>query len=221
MDDAGGQPRVIVDLSNVCRDASLGPAHHKAAWDRFGRVISAGWPAGSRSATRWTAWRSSSLRTSAGWPAWPTASSVPSASFGPGRATRSAMRWTSSCRACGPRERTSTGFAGARSAGGVGTFLRRESAHFKVSCDACESSWGLAACGSCRARVPYLNTAGDAPQQPDRYAPGLLDRDYGRDVLAVPCLRGSGDAYVCPACRTCPGGQDPCGPNCAQATGPV
>ena len=65
------------------------------------------------------------------------------------------------------------------------------------------------------------HTAVDPPQQPDRCAPGLLDRDYGRDVLAVPCLRGSGDAYVCPACRTSPGGQERGRPNCAQATGPV
>jgi len=36
-----GDPQVIVDLSNVCRDESLGESPNKAAWGRFERVMKA------------------------------------------------------------------------------------------------------------------------------------------------------------------------------------
>ena len=41
MDIGGDDPQVIVDLSNVCRDESLGAAATKATWDRFVRVMKA------------------------------------------------------------------------------------------------------------------------------------------------------------------------------------
>lgn len=101
---------------------------------------------------------------------------------------------------------------------GQGSFVGRGAAHFLVRCDSCESSWGLASCGGCGARVPYLATGAKGPTHRERLELDLLDREHGRDVLAVPCLReGEADAYVCPACRGCPGGEESCGPRCARA----
>src|SRR4051794_23628982 len=36
-----GDPGVIADLSNICRDESLAPSRSKAAWSRFERVMGA------------------------------------------------------------------------------------------------------------------------------------------------------------------------------------
>ena len=104
--------------------------------------------------------------------------------------------------------------------GGIGSFRGRGASHFVVDCGSCGSQWGLHACGSCGARVPYLDAGAKPPEQHHGgIVLDLLDRSYGRDVLAVPCLRAeAGDAYVCPNCRACPGGAEPCGPNCARAT---
>lgn len=102
--------------------------------------------------------------------------------------------------------------------GGAGAFLGRGASHFVVECGECDSSWGLDACGKCGGRVPYLNAGAARPESGDVFALGMLDRSFGRDVLAIPCVRtGAEEEYVCPRCRACTGSDETCGPNCARA----
>ena len=102
--------------------------------------------------------------------------------------------------------------------GARGAFLGRGPSHFVVECGSCGSNWGLDACGKCGCRVPYLDAGSRRPDQDDTFVLDLLDRSFGRDVLAVPCVRaGEESAYVCPKCHTCAGSDEPCGPNCARA----
>jgi hypothetical protein len=72
--------------------------------------------------------------------------------------------------------------------------------HFKLACEACGTSWGMRPCVNCGARIPFL--ALDAKQRPNRRPVALserLDREYGRDMLAIPRADVE-DAFHCPVC---------------------
>lgn len=102
-----------------------------------------------------------------------------------------------------------------------GEFLSRGTAHFVVECGACGSSWGMDACGKCSARVPYLDVGATSDEGNEDFVLDLLDRTFGRDVLAAPCVQaGSDEQYVCPSCTACAGSDQSCGPNCARPTAP-
>lgn len=75
----------------------------------------------------------------------------------------------------------------------------RDKAQVACTCRACESIWGLRACGNCRTRYPYLRPKADARVTgPD--GPGWVNEAYGRDVLAIPRDGGTGEAFQCPWC---------------------
>jgi hypothetical protein len=84
--------------------------------------------------------------------------------------------------------------------GGAGRFLPWAEGHFKCACEACGTSWGLRPCAACEARVPFLELA--ATQRSNRRSVAQserLDREYGRDLLAIPRADAE-DAFHCPAC---------------------
>jgi hypothetical protein len=72
--------------------------------------------------------------------------------------------------------------------------LRRDANFYEFSCSDCGAQWGVRTC-RCGVRVPFLGTGSTASAQ-DR-GPGWIDRDVGRDVLAVP--QGE-NAFECSAC---------------------
>jgi hypothetical protein len=85
----------------------------------------------------------------------------------------------------------------------TGIFSPRGSGCFFVHCRVCDARWGLDRCGSCQARVPFLDAKASADDATD---PDRLDRYYGRDVLAVPSADPDREGgFVCPRCHAGPG----------------
>ena len=88
---------------------------------------------------------------------------------------------------------------------GLGAFRSLGSHHFELSCTSCGSAWGLHACGECGGRIPFLALGDEQPAEPwdDRGAltGERLDREHGRDVLAIPLEQPGGEhSFACPAC---------------------
>ena len=81
------------------------------------------------------------------------------------------------------------------------TLTLRGASSFTCSCD-CGAEWGTAACGSCKAKVPFLRTI-SAETLRDEAQTGSgadwVDRVFGQDVLAAP-HRGEPGRWRCQVC---------------------
>lgn len=64
---------------------------------------------------------------------------------------------------------------------------------YRISCDQCQSTWGLRTCAECQEQLPFL----DSPANRPGADPLAADAAYGCDVLALPSAAG---IYLCPAC---------------------
>lgn len=73
--------------------------------------------------------------------------------------------------------------------------------NFLFTCAACGTSWGLRPCAACQAGIPFLKL--NPGQRPERRSVAAsserLDREYGRDLLAVPRADGE-ESFCCPSC---------------------
>ena len=79
---------------------------------------------------------------------------------------------------------------------------------FRCRCRECKCSWGLRVCDRCGQRYPFLLLGVRVvPPEPAASWVGWVDRCFGRDVMAVPCLRSPQTAYICPRCGVCGAGE--------------
>ena len=88
---------------------------------------------------------------------------------------------SSICPACGSQADLLGGF-------------KPDTRYYEYRCDDCNARWGVRTC-SCNQRVPFMEIA-SPPAASDR-SPGWVDRQFGRDVLAIPAGQGS---FECSGC---------------------
>jgi hypothetical protein len=71
---------------------------------------------------------------------------------------------------------------------------------YRITCNACQSTWGLRPC-SCGKAYPFLqlHVSVSIHQNLDQ----TLRHPLGRDVFAVPCSVGVAEAFICPHCGNC------------------
>jgi hypothetical protein len=75
--------------------------------------------------------------------------------------------------------------------------FKPDTRYYEYRCDDCNARWGVRTC-SCNQRVPFMEVA-SAQSASDRL-PGWVDRQFGRDVLAIPAGEGSFECSGC-GCR--------------------
>jgi hypothetical protein len=88
---------------------------------------------------------------------------------------------TSICLVCGSEADLTRGFTS-------------DTNFYEYRCDDCNARWGVRTC-SCNQRVAFMETGSLA--LPSDRSPGWVDRQFGRDVLAVPTGKGS---FECSGC---------------------
>lgn len=88
---------------------------------------------------------------------------------------------SSICPACGSQADLLGGF-------------KPDTRYYEYRCDDCNARWGVRTC-TCNQRVPFMEIV-SAPSASDR-SPGWVDRQFGRDVLAIPVGQG---AFECSRC---------------------
>lgn len=72
---------------------------------------------------------------------------------------------------------------------------------FEVECSSCGCSWGLAICGECHERYPFIRVNKIEDYLPDTQQPGWQEFSIGQDMLATPHLLANGEvAFECPWC---------------------
>lgn len=96
------------------------------------------------------------------------------------------------------------------------TRVGREADILVVTCPSCAARWGHERCGSCEARIPFIEPENKL-LNPDVTGPGWVERIYGQDALASPCwARTIAGRYICPTCRRCPVTAAPQGAACVR-----
>jgi hypothetical protein len=77
----------------------------------------------------------------------------------------------------------------------------RSNATFEIRCSGCGCSWGLAVCGGCHERYPYIRVARIEDCLPGAEEPGWQEMSVGQDMLATPRHLEDGSAgFECPWC---------------------
>lgn len=88
---------------------------------------------------------------------------------------------TSICPVCGSAADLTRGFT-------------LDASFYEYRCDDCNARWGVRTC-TCNQRVPFIERA--SLLCPEDRSPGWVDRQFGRDVLAVPTGKGSFECNEC------------------------
>lgn len=70
---------------------------------------------------------------------------------------------------------------------------------FSCTCPECSTTWGTVACPRCRGWIPTLLPASRSWIGQPR-GPGWLDKFFGADVLAAPCVVSGEVGFVCQLC---------------------
>lgn len=83
-------------------------------------------------------------------------------------------------------------------------FQPRGDTAYSCTCKSCGAEWGLRMCKSCHQPYPYLHPANAPALVGSLMEPGWLDRLYGRDCIAIPCVHPeSSKGYICSNCMAC------------------
>jgi hypothetical protein len=75
---------------------------------------------------------------------------------------------------------------------------------FSCSCPSCHTTWETRICRFCGQQYPVL-FPNHITQTEETNKPGWVDRQWGSDILAVPCRRAHGEVvFICSHCGKCP-----------------